>query len=105
MDYEEFNRIIELERRVSPSPFLHAKILHRLEEETTAKIPAPSFGTLVLRPVLAVALLLLAVFTGFIAGKKSSTAGDSYNERLSSMKSEMYVSELNDEERTIQLLK
>lgn len=108
MDYKKFIEIIETEKKIEPSPFLGPKILHRMESRAGGQDIKVTTKTLtLLQPLFAVAMILLAVFTGVLAGRHhSAPAGESsYDSRMKSVKSELFVSELKDEDKTMELYK
>jgi hypothetical protein len=60
-----------------------------------------------LQPVFATTLIILALLTGFIAGKQGKNIGRnpvSINS-LNTMKSELFISELRDEDKILKLYK
>jgi hypothetical protein len=61
----------------------------------------------VLQPVLAVTLVLLAVLTGFFAGRQGKNLNriSAYERNLNKMKTDLFISELNDEDKILKLYK
>jgi len=105
--FASFMEMIEKDRTTPISPFLTARILQKMEayghkEDVGIVFHLPSL----LQPVLAAVLILLAVFTGYFAGKqgKYPTQGQQRND-LTIMKAELFASELNDEDKTLELYK
>jgi len=100
--------VIERDRQAEYNPFLSTRILQKMENHSVLR----RRGVLhqmpgILRPLLAVALIVLAVFTGFLAGKqgKHFTEAPAYRNDLNAMKSDLFISELNDEDKTVELYK
>lgn len=100
--------VIEKEKSTKLNPFLAARILQKMETHGVSeskgiflRIPG------VLQPVFAVALIMLAVLTGFLAGRQGSLAGREAGNKndLSVMKSDLFISDLNDEDKTVELYK
>lgn len=107
MNTEQMNRIIEAEKLAEPSPFLEARILHSMESLNEKPSGLFRINGVILKPVLATLLVLLAVFTGFFAGRHniSSQREAAYADRLSTMKTELFISEINDEDKSLELYK
>jgi len=100
--------VIEKDRKTEPNPFLSTRILQKMESQGAAanyniflRIPR------VLQPALAAVLILLAVLTGFFAGKQGKQLSQvpAYERTLNEMKAQMFISELNDEDKTVELYK
>jgi len=101
------NELIEEEKKVSFNPFLGTRILLKIDAHNAVNghRGMPQFPRL-LRPLMAAALIILAVLTGFFAGKQgSSIRRQTSGPDLNIMKSELFISELNDEDKTIELYK
>ncbi|MCX6241535.1 MAG: zf-HC2 domain-containing protein [Bacteroidetes bacterium] len=100
--------MIEKDTKIEPDPFLAARILQNMESQYSPARQGIFFLIpRVLQPVLAVALILLAVFSGFLAGKQGRqiSGNTDYKKDLSVVKSELFISELNDEDKTVELYK
>lgn len=100
--------LIERDRKAEFNPFLSTRILQKMENRSVR----PGRGVLLLmpgalRPLLAAVLIILAVFTGFLAGKqgKHLSEAPAYRNDLKTMKSDLFISELNDEDKTVELYK
>ncbi|MEI6883092.1 MAG: hypothetical protein WCO02_01285 [Bacteroidota bacterium] len=100
--------VIDKEKSSQPNPFLTARILQKMESHGVSegrgifvRLPA------VLQPVFAVALIMLAILTGFLAGKQGRNRGEgaAFKNDLSVMKSDLFITELNDEDKTVELYK
>jgi predicted anti-sigma-YlaC factor YlaD len=106
--FTSFMEVIEQERKTETDPFLAAKTLHSMESYRPAKGPGLFIrmpGSL--QPVFATTLIILALLTGFIAGKQGKNIGRnpvSINS-LNTMKSELFISELRDEDKILKLYK
>ncbi|MEI8005534.1 MAG: zf-HC2 domain-containing protein [Bacteroidota bacterium] len=105
--FSSFTALIEDEKAAGFNAFLGTRILRKLEEHGN---PAGHSGMLQLpwlqRPLMAVALIILAVLTGFFAGKQGgSISRQTSRSDLYVMKSDLFISDLNDEDKTIELYK
>jgi predicted anti-sigma-YlaC factor YlaD len=105
--FTSFTDLIETEKKEDFTPFLGTRILQKMELQTAA---AGYSGMLqfprALRPLMAAALIILAVLTGFLAGKQGrSITRQTAGPDLNAMKSDLFITELNDEDKTIELYK
>jgi len=100
--------MIEKDKQAVYNPFLTTRLLQKMESHAIAgEHKVLVHLPVILRPVLAVALILLAVLTGFLAGKqgKHFTTKSAYERNLNSMKADLFISDLNDEDKTMELYK
>ncbi len=106
--FSSIMEVIEKDRKTEPNPFLATRIFQKMESQGAVanhniflRIPR------VLQPAIAVALILLAVLTGFFAGKQGKQLSQvpAYEKNLNEMKAQMFISELNDEDKTVELYK
>jgi hypothetical protein len=101
-------RIIESDRQLEPDPFLQTRLLQKMESRALEQVrgPALNFG-LLLRPVLAAALILLAVITGIFTGRQGKifSRDSSRAKNISEMRADLFIPEMNDEDKILELYK
>ncbi|MGA2822546.1 MAG: zf-HC2 domain-containing protein [Bacteroidales bacterium] len=100
--------VIEKDRKTEHNPFLATRILQKMESHRTTGDRRFLFHIpRVLQPVLAVTLVLLAVLTGFFAGRQGKNLNriSAYERNLNKMKTDLFISELNDEDKILKLYK
>ena len=99
--------LIEEEKKATFNPFFGTRIMLKIDAHNAVNghRGMPQFPRL-LRPLMAAALIILAVLTGFFAGKQGRTLSrQASRSDMNIMKSELFISELNDEDKTIELYK
>ena len=105
--FSTYTTLIEDEKTAGFNPFLGTRILQKMEAHIAVAGHGgmPQFPRL-LRPLMAAALIILAVLTGFFAGKQGrSISRQTSRSNMNIMKSDLFISELNDEDKTIELYK
>lgn len=105
--FSSFIDVIGKDRQVEINPFLAARMLQKLEAHSAIDDHGFLFRMArMLQPVLAATLILLAVLTGFFAGLQGQNIShDKAQSDLKVMKTELFISELNDEDKTLELYK
>ncbi|MCX6286270.1 MAG: hypothetical protein NTY96_04085 [Bacteroidetes bacterium] len=105
--FASLNEVIEKDKKMEINPFLTTRILQKLEAHNAIGDHRILFRMpRLLQPILAAALILLAVLTGFFAGKQGKSLSQNQAKRgLNIMKAELFISELNDEDKTLELYK
>ncbi|MEI7490525.1 MAG: hypothetical protein WCK92_03940 [Bacteroidota bacterium] len=105
--FSSFIEVIDKDRQTAVNPFLAARTLLKMEQYFEEADHGRMFHLpRLLQPVLACALILLAVITGFFAGIQGKNISQNMTKSdLSVMKTELFISELNDEDKILQLYK
>ena len=98
---------IDREKQTQFNPFLATRILSKMEAHGDTREKESFSLPKVLKPVLAISLIILAVLTGFIAGRQGNYVKQSrpYESELNLMKADLFISELNDEDKTLKFYK
>jgi hypothetical protein len=105
--FSSYILMIENEKQAGFNPFLGTRILQKMEAAAadTGHRGLPQLPRS-LRPLMAAALIILAVLTGVLAGKEGrSVTRQKSGSDLNAMKSDLFISELNDEDKTTELYK
>jgi hypothetical protein len=94
---------IRLRRQEEPDPYALSRISHKVESvfEKPLKQGFPSWAG-ILRPVAVAVLFLAAVLIGFSVGKKGTSAftRDGVRQEIESMRSDLFLSDFMDENKT-----
>ncbi|MCX6285009.1 MAG: zf-HC2 domain-containing protein [Bacteroidetes bacterium] len=105
--FSSLTEVIEKDRQTPVNPFLAAQTLLKVEKHFGGAEHGIMFNLpRLLQPALAAAMILLAVITGFFAGMQGKNISHNKAKNdLSVMKAELFISELNDEDKTLELYK
>jgi anti-sigma factor RsiW len=108
-EFENLSNLIDKERVSEPSPFVKTRILQRIESEfehpETRKIPV---FVRILQPALIASALLAGILLGSYSAKTGHASDDqllSKTDHIEFLKTDLYISEMMDEDKILVLNK
>lgn len=105
LEFKGLNTLIDKEKKLQPNPFATTRILQHitLELEQRQRSQLNRFRPL-LQPALITLSLFVALFTGFIFGRQEAPAlpGElSVKSNVENLKSELFIHDFIDEDKTL----
>lgn len=98
------DRFFTQEKRLDPNPFMATRILQHIESTLKSREQRHSFlSSDKLRPVLIGISFLTAIFIGIFAGRQGSnsyTAQTENSDRIEMLKSQLFIQDFMDDDKT-----